>query len=216
LAHAESEALPAAMKQADVEAWLEADPAEVDTAAVDEDLDAPLVAPRHRGFVVEGSVGALGHLGHMRNISPVAPWFRLQVGYELFDWLMVFGQGDVSLASTRYASSPPDSRGYALFGLGTGARLSWQPLDALGLYLQGDVGLASVNQDVLSTYGYANADRLRPYFGGMLGVEWFQVSPHYALALYGGVRDYVQNFERINGIKPPVAWLGGLAIRYTL
>jgi hypothetical protein len=52
--------------------------------------------------------------------------------------------------------------------------------------------------------------------GAGLGIEWFQVSPHYALSVYGGARDYLQNFERVNGTKPPLAWLSGLAIRYTL
>jgi hypothetical protein len=166
--------------------------------------------------VIEGSVGALGHLGHMRNISPVAPWLRLQVGYEPLDWWMVFAEGDVSLTTTEFASQPPRERGYALFGFGLGTRLSWQAFEFVGLYLQGDAGLSSVNHDVLSTYGYADADRLRPYFGGMLGVEWFQISPHYGIALSGGVRDYLQTFERVNGAKPPLVWLGGIALRYAL
>lgn len=204
------------LNQLEVESWLEADPDDVDVVSPSAEPEAPLPAPRERGWVVEGSLGALGHLGHMRHISPVAPWFRLQVGYEPLDWLMVFGQGDVSVTSTEYAKGPPEERGYALFGFGLGSRLSVQPWDALGFHLQGDVGLSSVNHDVLATYGYPNADRLRPYFGGTLGIDWFQVSPHYALSVYGGVRDYIKNFERINGVKPPVVWVGGLAVRYTL
>ena len=94
--------------------------------------------------------------------------------------------------------------------------MAWQPLAQIGFYLQGDGGLSSVTEDVLATYGYPDADRLRPYVGGTLGIEWFQISPHYGLALYGGVRDYFQNFERTNGEKPPLAWISGLAIRYAL
>jgi hypothetical protein len=166
--------------------------------------------------VIEGSVGALGHLGDMRHVSPIAPWFRVQVGYEPLDWLMLYGAGDVALSSTRYAQRPPEKRGYVLFGVSVGARVAWQPFSVLGFYLQADGGLSSVDQDVLATYGYPDADRLRPFLGGMLGIEWFQVSPHYALALYGGARDYVQNFERRNGSRPPIAWVSGLAIRYAL
>jgi hypothetical protein len=146
----------------------------------------------------------------------VAPWLRLQVGYEPFDWLMVFAAGDLALSSTALAHRPPDERGYALFGVGGGARLSWQAFGSVGLYLQGDAGFASVNQDVLATYGYPDADRLRPFAGGSLGIEWFQLSPHYALALSAGARDYFQSFDRTHGDRPPLVWCSSLAIRYAL
>lgn len=197
-----------------LDAWLTRAPEEPDAVTSDAELEAPILAPRHHGVVIEGSAGALGHLGNMRNVSPVAPWFRLQVGYELLDWLMLFGQGDVALASTALANRPPEKRGYALFGFGAGARLSWQPFTAVGFYLQGDAGFSSINQDVLSTYGYPDADRLRPFAGGSLGIEWFQLSPHYALSVAGGARDYFQNFERVYGSRPPIAWFSTVAIRY--
>lgn len=205
-----------AVTDASLEAWLAKDPAEAETKPLTDELEAPPLPPRRHGVVIEGSVGALGHLGDMKHVSPAAPWFRLQVGYEIFDWLMAFGQGDVALANTAYAHRPPDKRTYALFGFGAGARTSWQPLAALGFYVQGEVGFGSVNEDVLSTYGYPYAAQLRPYFGGTLGVEWFQISPHYALAVYGGARDYVQSFERTYGSNPPIVWVSGVALRYTL
>jgi hypothetical protein len=201
--------------EASLEAWLAKDPAEADTKPVTAELEEPPPPPRRHGVVIEGSVGALGHLGDMKHVSPAAPWFRLQVGYEIFDWLLAFGQGDVALASTAYAHRPPDKRAYALFGFGVGARASWQPLAALGFYLQGEGGLGSVNEDVLSSYGYLYAAQLRPYFGGTLGAEWFQINPHYALSVYGGARDYVQSFERTYGSNPPIVWVSGLALRYT-
>lgn len=207
---------PPGVTDASLEAWLAQDPADADTSPVAADLEAPPLPPRHHGLVIEGSVGALGHLGDMKHISPTAPWFRLQVGYEVFDWLMVFGQGDVAIANTGYAHRPPDKRGYALFGFGVGPRFSWQPSRSFGIYLQGEGGLASANEDVLSTYGYRNAAQLRPYVGGNVGLEWFQINPHYALAAYGGVRDYIQNFERTYGANPPIVWVSGLALRYTL
>lgn len=204
------------MTDATVEAWLSKDPAEADTKPVTAELEAPPLPPRRYGVVVEGSIGALGHLGDMKHVSPAAPWFRLQVGYEIFDWLMAFGQADVALANTAYAHRPPDKRTYALFGFGAGARASWQPLQAVGFYLQGEGGLGSVSEDVLSTYGYPSAAQLRPYFGGTLGAEWFQINPHYALAVYGGARDYVQSFARTYGSNPPIVWVSGVALRYTL
>jgi hypothetical protein len=200
----------------EVEARLEAEPAQVDVDAPEPDLLPLPPAPRRRGVVIEGSVGALGHFGDMQNISPTAPWFRLQAGYELLDWLMLFGEADVSLARTSYASRPPEPRTYALFGFGGGARFTWQALERVGCFVQGDLGLASVDEDVLSSYGYRDADRLRPYFGGFLGVDWYQVNPHYALSLYVGARDYVETFERIAGERPPITWMSALALRYAL
>jgi hypothetical protein len=198
-----------------LESWLNRAPEE-GGATAEAELGAPPLPPRRHGLVLEGSVGALGHLGDMRTVSPIAPWFRLQVGYELFDWLMLLGQGDVALSSTSLAQTPPDSRGYALFAVGAGARLAWQALTSIGFYLQGDAGAASVDQDVLGTYGYPDADRIAPYAGVSLGVEWFQTNPHYGLSLSGGARDYFQNFERINGERPPLAWFSSVAIRYAL
>jgi len=205
---------PTQLDDENLDAWLSQEPEQADAAASEEEL-APLEPPpRHHGVVIEGSAGALGHLGNMRDVSPVAPWFRLQLGYELFDWLMLFGQGDVAFSSTSFAQRPPAKRSYALFGFGAGARLSWQAFSAVGFYLQGEGGFASVNEDVLATYGYPDADRLRPFVGGSLGVDWFQLSPHYALSIAGGARDYFQNFERVYGTRPPLAWFGSVAIRY--
>jgi hypothetical protein len=197
-----------------LDAWLSETPGAADASSGDAELAPPALPPRRHGWVVEGGAGALGHIGNMRDVSPVAPWFRLQVGYELLDWLMLFAAGDVALSSTSLAQRPPDKRGFALFGFGGGTRLSWQAFDAVGFYLQGEVGLASVDEDVLATYGYPDADRFRLIAGGALGVEWFQLSPHYALALSGGMRDYFQSFDRINGSRPPLVWVSSVALRY--
>jgi hypothetical protein len=198
-----------------LESWLNRAPEEGEASGGAE-LGAPPLPPRRHGLVLEGSVGALGHLGDMRTVSPIAPWFRLQLGYELLDWLMLLAQGDIALSSTSLAQRPPGERGYALFGVGAGARLAWQPLTSIGFYVQGDAGAASIDQDVLGTYGYPDADRIAPYAGASLGIEWFQTNPHYGLSLSGGARDYFQNFERINGERPPLAWFSSVSIRYAL
>jgi hypothetical protein len=204
------------LSDATLDSWLDETPGAIDASSSKAELEEPMLPPRRHGWVVEGSAGALGHLGDMRDVSPVAPWFRAQVGYEPFTWLMVFAQGDVALSSTSLANRPPDKRAFALFGFGGGARLSWQAFSAVGFYLQGEAGLASVTEDVLATYGYPDADRLRPFAGAALGVEWFQLSPHYALGLSGGARDYFRSFDRINGDRPPLVWLSNVAIRYAL
>jgi hypothetical protein len=204
------------LTQEKLEALLADEPAATPEDNPAAELAPPPPAPRRHGVVIEGSLGALGHLGEMRNVSPTAPWFRVQAGYELFDWLMLLGQGDVAFSTTRYASRPPEPRSYALFGFGVGARFTWQASRPFGFYFQADGGLASINQAVLSTYGYSRADRINPYFGGLLGVDWYPINPHYAVSLYGGARDYVSNFERSGGGRPPLVWLSGLALRYAL
>jgi hypothetical protein len=128
---------------------------------------------------------------------------------------MVFAEGDLALSNTSYASQPPPPRTYALWGFGAGLRGTVKPTDRVGLYLQASVGGAEVNDDVLGIYGYPDANKLHLYVAGELGVEWYQVSPHLALAVHGGVRDYTATFKRDQSTGPPLAWVSGVALRYT-
>jgi hypothetical protein len=216
-AHAAEEPKERAITPGEVESWLDSNgqpKPDADTGNGDEDL-VPPPPPRHRGFVVESSVGAFGQLGDMKHISPIAPWFRLQFGYEPLRFLMLFAEGDLMVSNTSYAAQPPPPRTYALWGFGAGLRGTVKPSDRVGLYLQGSLGGAEISDDVLSTYGYPNADKFNLYVGGELGVEWYQVDPHLALALHGGVRDYTAAFKRDQSTGPPLAWVSGVALRYT-
>jgi hypothetical protein len=217
-AHAASEPRERTITTDEVVSWLDskgdASPAGADQGASEEPL-APLPPPRHHGFVVESSVGALGQLGEMKYTSPVAPWFHLQVGYEPFRFLMVFIEGDLVLSNTSYAPPPPPPRTYSLWGFGAGLRGTVKAGERIGLYLQASLGGAEVTNDVLTIYGYPDADKLNLYFAGELGAEWYQVSPHWALAVHGGVRDYTGTFKREFSNLPPLAWVSGLGLRYT-
>ncbi len=216
-AHAASEPKERAISSDEVVSWLDANgdkPPLTDSGADEEEL-APPPPPRHRGFVVESGIGAFGQLGEMRHISPVAPWFHLQFGYEPLRFLMVFAEGDLMISNTGYAHQPPPERTYSLWGFGAGLRGTVKASDRVGLYLQGSVGGAEVTADVLRSYGYTSSDQFNLYFAGELGVEWYQVSPHLALAVHGGVRDYTATFKREQSSQPPLAWVSGLALRYT-
>ena len=215
--HAASEPKERAISTEEVVSWLDSNgekPPLTDTSAEDEQL-APPPPPRHQGFVVETGIGAFGQIGEMRHVSPVAPWFHLQFGYEPLRFLMLFAEGDLMLASTGYAHPPPPPRTFALWGLGVGLRGTLKATDRVGLYLQTSLGGAEVNDDVLGIYGYNDANKFNLYLAGELGVEWYQVSPHLALALHGGVRDYTATFKRELSSQPPLAWVSGLALRYT-
>jgi hypothetical protein len=173
-------------------------------------LEVPPPPPRKSGVVVEGSIGATGFLGKLNTISPAASSFHLQLGFEPFRWLMVFGEGDLSFTSTRY--SPP-SRGYAIYAFGGGGRLTLGLSERISVYGQVDFGLTSTSTDVLHTYGFYDAENLNGYLGATGGLEWYQGDPHYALALFGGVRNS-QGFARQISGDSGLSWRAGAAIRY--
>jgi hypothetical protein len=99
--------------------------------------------------------------------------------------------------------------------VGAGLRGTAKAGERVGLYLQASLGGAEVTDDVLVTYGYKDAGKFNLYLAAELGAEWYQVSPHWALAIHGGVRDYTSTFKREFSSKPPLAWVSGLALRYT-
>jgi hypothetical protein len=201
----------------EIDAWLDSramPKSQADTSA-EEDADAPPPPPREHGFVLESSVGVLGHLGHMKNISPSSPWFGLRFGYEPLRWLMVFAEADLFVGSTSYAHPPPPPRSYAFWGIGAGVRVTVRPVERFGVYGQLGLGAGEATEDVLELYGYENAEELNLYQSAQLGLEWYQVSPHLALALHGGVRHYQDGLKRLRSTEPPLAWLSGVALRYT-
>jgi hypothetical protein len=198
----------------EIGSWLDspAGKAEADKGPEDPD-EPPPPPPRHHGFVLSSSVGALGHIGPLKHVSPMAPWFQVSFGFEPVSFLMLFVSSDVAISNTSYAYPPPAPRTYALAAFGGGVRLTVKPGD-FGIYAQGDVGGSLVSEDVLLIYGYEDSDQLGAYFGGDLGFEWYQVNPHYALAVHGGVRDYPRLGHSVEN-QPPLAWLGGVTLRYT-
>lgn len=202
----------------EIDAWLDSramPKSRADAPASADDADAPPPPPREHGWVLESSVGVLGHVGHLKNISPSSPWFGLRLGFEPLRWLMVFAETDLTIASTSYAHRPPPPRSYVLFSFGAGVRLTYKPVDRIGVYVQGSLGGGRATEDVLEVYGYRNADRLGFYQSAELVLEWYQVSPHLALAVHGGVRNYPRTLKRDRDTDPPLAWLSGLALRYT-
>ncbi|MEO8903502.1 MAG: hypothetical protein ABI488_14860 [Polyangiaceae bacterium] len=204
-----------AITSGEVESWLDSKGQPTANEGAGNDELAPPPPPRHRGFVVESSIGAFGQIGAMKNISPIAPWFHLQFGYEPLRALMVFAEGDLMISNTSYAHPPPEPRTYSLWGFGVGLRGTVKATERVGLYLQGSLGGAEVNDDVLGIYGYPSANSFNLYFAGELGVEWYQVSPHLALAVHGGLRDYTATFKRDQSSQLPLGWVSGVSLRYT-
>jgi hypothetical protein len=204
-----------APNQEQLETWLAEKPASADVSKTPEAPEAPPPPPRRHGFTVESSIGALTQIGNLRHVSPSAPWFHAAFGYEFTKNLTLLAQTDITLASTSLASPPPEPRSYTLFGFSAAGRFTLPIGPVLGVFAQAEAGLAQVSNDILSTYGYNDANSLEPYFGGMLGIEWYQVSPHYALGARAGLRSYGALLDRSLGGDAALAWLGAVTLRYT-
>jgi hypothetical protein len=211
-AHAEEP--PPGPTEQQISAFLAEKPATADVSKAPEAPEAPPPPPRRHGLTLETSLGAQQQLGALSHVSRTAPWFHVALGWEITHWFMVLAQGDLSPTSTAIAPPPPDSRGYSVWAFGGAGRFGFEPFRNIGLYAQGDVGISDATTDVLATYGYKNADSIGLYAGGLIGLEWYQVSPHYALALQGGARFY-PNLARSIGGDTAVALLGAAALRYT-
>ena len=161
--------------------------------------------------MLDTTIGAMGFLGRLKTVSPTASMIHVSLGYEPLRWLLVFAESDLAFTSTRYA---PPLRGYVIYGFGAGARFTVPVSERVSIYGQADLGETAASRDVLVVYGFRDANSLNMYFGAGAGVEWYQVDPHYALALNGGVRK-AQSFEQAGRSDPAIAWLSGLALRYT-
>lgn len=183
--------------------------------------EAPPARPRHKGLVVETTAGMLAFAGQFRHVAPPAFWLHGQLGYEIWSWLMVFGESELAMTDTSEAQDESHALSFPMFGFGGGLRGTVHVTERVAFFVQGDVGAleALVPKDSLSILGYSSAESLNPYFGGRLGFEWYQVDRHLALVAQGGARD-AQGFGRTElngpgGGDTPLMWDIALGLRYT-
>jgi hypothetical protein len=73
---------------------------------------------------------------------------------------------------------------------------------------------ADIAKGALKNLGYKDAESLNLYFGGHLGAEYYMIDRHLALGVIGGARD-LTGFKRQIGNDTPLAWDGGVSLRYT-
>jgi len=177
--------------------------------------EAPPPAPYKKSLVLDSSIGALVFLGKFGKTAPPAPLLRVQLGYELFKWLMLFGEGELGFTDTSGSQDPPKTRAFPIFGFGGGARLTVRFTDRFGVYVQGDIGAmkADIRRRALEIIGFKDAEDLGLYLGGRIGLEWYQLDRHFALGLNGGLRD-ATGFKRTIGSDTPLAFDAGVSIRY--
>lgn len=186
-------------------------------ASPEVDEEAPPPLPRKKGIVLESRLGALAFLGRFRQVAPTAPWFQIDGGYEIFRWLLLFGEAELALTDTSVAQDPSKARAFPIFGFGGGARVTVHVTDRVAIYGQGNLGAmkADVARNAFAYLGYKDAESLGIYFGGRLGVEWYMVDRHLALGLGAGIRD-AKNFAKTGPVSDtPLMLDAGLALRYT-
>lgn len=178
--------------------------------------EAPPPVPRHKGLVVEGNIGALGFLGDFRHVAPTAPWFHVLAGYEIFNWLMLFGEGELAFTDTSEAEGPSQVYAFPIFGFGGGLRVTIHATHRFAVFVQGNIDAlkADVPKGALADLGYKNAESLGISFGGRIGIEWYQMDRHLALGLSGGVRD-ATGFARTYGSDTGLMADAAATIRYT-
>jgi hypothetical protein len=178
---------------------------------------APPARPRSKGLVLESTLGVLGFAGQFRHVSPPAYWLHGQLGYEVFSWLMLFGEGEIALTDTSESQDETHTLAYSMWGVGGGARATVHVSDRVAIFGQGDVGAltANVPHDALALLGYRAAESLDAAFGARLGVDYYQVDRHMALCAALGAR-VAQGFSKVSESSDvPLLWDLGAGVRYT-
>lgn len=179
--------------------------------------EAPPPPPHHKGLVLESSLGALGFTGQFRHVAPPAFWLHAQLGYELTNWLMAFGEGELAFTDTSESQQSSQTMAFNLYGFGGGARATLHASARFAAFVQGDVGGISANvpHNSLAILGFKSAESLGFSFGARVGAVWYQVDRHLALTAQAGIRDAVGFAKSFGASDLPLMWDGALGLSYT-
>jgi hypothetical protein len=177
--------------------------------------EAPPPRPRRKGLVLESSLGVLGFAGQFAHVAPPAFLMQAQLGYELTDWLMVFGEGELAFTGTNEEQDESQVFNFPIWGFGVGARATLHASERVAFFVQAqlDAMAADVPHDTLAILGFRNAESLNASLGARVGIEWYQIDRHLALTVQGGARD-ATGFAKVAGNDFPLMWDTALGIRY--
>jgi hypothetical protein len=190
---------------------------ETDTTLPTAPPEAPPPRPHRKGVVLEQTAGLLGFAGQFRHVAPPGYWMHMQLGYELFDWLMVFAAGELAFTSSDVSQDASHSMVFPIYGFGGGLRATFHVTDRFAFFVQGEGGAltAYVPHDSLTILGFRDAEGLNGQLSGRVGVEWYMIDRHLALTAQAGVRD-AMGFAKVVGANDlPLMWDGAAGLRYT-
>jgi hypothetical protein len=159
----------------------------------------------------------LGFLGEFRHVAPPAYWLQGQLGFEVFRWLMVYGEAELAFTDTSESQDESHTIAVPMWGLGGGLRATVHASERIAFFGQVEVGAltAIVAHEALAVLGFRSVESLNAAFGGRLGVEWYQVDRHLALTAAAGTR-YAQGFAKLlTSGDVPLLWDGSVGLRYT-
>jgi hypothetical protein len=179
--------------------------------------EAPPPRPWRKGVMLESTLGVLGFAGRFRHVAPPAYWLHLQLGYDITDWLMLFGEGELGFTDTSVAQAGSRNQAFSLFSFGGGARVTFHVTPRFAAFLQVDFDgiAANVPHNALTFLGFKDAETLSPSYGGRVGVVWYQIDRHLALTAQGGLRD-ATGFAKTSGASDlPLMWDGAVGLNYT-
>lgn len=190
---------------------------EPDTTLPTPPPEAPPPRPHKKGVVLEATAGSLGFIGRFRHVAPPGFWMHMQLGYEVWSWLMVFGEGELAFTDTGVAEDESHAMAFPIYGFGGGLRATIHPTERFAFFVQGEGGALSayVPHDSLTILGYRNAESLSGSVGGRLGLEWYHMDRHIALTAQGGVRDAMGFGRVVGGADLPLMWDASAGFRYT-
>ena len=199
----------------DISTTPEAEPSPEQDAATKAFAEAPPPRPRRKGLVLESSLGVLGFAGQFGHVAPPAFLMHAQVGYEVTDWLMFFGEGELAFTATSVEQDESQAFSFPIWGFGAGARATIHASERVAFFVQAQLDLmaADVPHDTLEILGFRNAETLNGSLGARVGIEWYQIDRHLALSVQGGARD-ATGFALVTANDFPLMWDTALAIRY--
>jgi len=167
--------------------------------------------------VLESTGGVMGFAGHFGQVAPPGLFMHMQLGYEIFNWLMVFGEGELAFTTTSGAQDESHAIAVPIWGFGGGLRATIHVTERFAFFVQGDIGAltADVPHDALTILGYRDSESLNPQYGGRLGVEWYMIDRHMALSAQGGARLATGFAEAVGPTDLPLMWDASVGMRYT-
>jgi hypothetical protein len=165
----------------------------------------------NRGLFVAAQLGARGFVGGIGDVSKPGLYAELNVGYELWSWLAVYGGLALSLHNTD-GQAPPSPTTLEIPGalIGLRAQLDFSARSAM--WLAADVGALWVPGNYPSTYGIRDSESVGVMFGGALGFDWHLLTHHHSLGISVGVRRY-PSLDAATGLTA-IGIHGGPYLRY--